>query len=322
MGKTKYYFNPETLNYEKVDTSFIGWVKRVLIHFLTSFFLGIIFFLVFVFTVESPYQENLRRENYSIQAQYRLLSRQYDELQEVLSDLQQRDDNLYRVVFQAEPIPLAVRKGSYGGTNRYDYIRDFSNSEIVLNTTKKATELSRQVYIQSKSFDEIVRLAKTNEQRLENIPAIQPVFNKNLKRMASGYGWRIDPIYHVRKFHHGMDFTASTRTKIFATGNGTVAFSGWKQGYGNCVIINHGFNYRTLYAHMNKFVTRNGASVKRGEVIGFVGNTGKSTGPHLHYEVHYKGQAVNPINYYFRDLSPAEYDQMLQYTNNCAQVFD
>ncbi len=322
MGKAKYYFNPETLNYERVDTSFKGRFKRILLHSFTGLFLGAIFFVVFVFTVESPSQKNLRSENKSIRAQYRLLSRQFNELEDVLSDLQQRDDNLYRVVFQAEPIPLAVRKGSYGGTNRYDYIRDFTNSQIVLNTTKKATELSRQVYVQSKSFDEIVQLAKTNETRLENIPAIQPIFNKNLKRMASGYGWRIDPVYHVRKFHHGMDFTAPTGTKIFATGNGTVAFAGWKQGYGNCVIIDHGFNYRTLYAHMHRFVKNRGNKVKRGEVIGFVGNTGKSTGPHLHYEVRFKNKPQNPINYYFRDLSPSEYDKMLQYTNNCAQVFD
>lgn len=322
MGKTKYYFNPETLNYEKVDTSFKGRIKRILIHFFTSFFLGIVFFLIFVFTVESPYQKNLRAENNSVKAQYKLLNRQLDQIQEVLSDLQQRDDNLYRVIFQAEPIPIAVRKGSYGGTNRYDYIRDFSNSEIVKNTTQKATELSRQIYIQSKSFDEIVRLAKTNEQRLENIPAIQPVFNKNLKRMASGYGMRIDPVYHTRKFHAGMDFTAPSGTKIFATGNGVIVYSGWKQGYGNCVIINHGFNYQTLYGHMYKILKNRGAKVQRGEVIGLVGSTGKSTGPHLHYEVHYKGKPVNPINYYYRDLSPAQYDEMLQYTNNCAQVFD
>lgn len=322
MAKAKFHFNPETLNYERIDTSFKGRIKRILIHFFTSFFLGIIFFLIFVFSVESPYQKNLRKENNRIQAQYNLLSRQFDQIEKVLVDLQQRDDNLYRVVFQAEPIPLAVRQGSYGGTNRYDYIRDFTNSQIVLNTTKKATEISRQVYIQSKSFDEIVLLAKNNEKRLENLPAIQPVFNKNLKKMASGYGMRIDPVYHTPKFHAGMDFAAAIGTKIFATANGVVSFAGWKQGYGNCVIIGHGFGYETLFGHMSAFKVHAGISVKRGDVIGFVGSTGKSTGPHLHYEVHYQGKPQNPQNYYFRDLSPADYDKMLQFTNNSAQVFD
>jgi murein DD-endopeptidase MepM/ murein hydrolase activator NlpD len=242
-------------------------------------------------------------------------------MEDVLSDLQQRDDNLYRVIYQAEPIPLAVRMGKYGETSRFDYIKDMTNSELVLNTTKRAAELRRQLVIQSNSYDEIVKLAKTNETRLENIPAIQPVFNKNLKHMASGYGMRIDPVYHTRKFHAGMDFAAPIGTKIFATGNGVITFSGWKQGYGNCVIINHGFSYETLYGHMYK-ILKGGGQVHRGDLIGLVGSTGKSTGPHLHYEVHYQGKPQNPINYYFRDLSPGDYDKMLQYTNNSAQVFD
>lgn len=322
MAKSKYHFNPETLSYEKIQLTLLVRIKRIAIHFFTSFFLGIIFFLIFVFTVESPYQKNLRKENSKILAQYKLLDKRLDEVQEVLLDLQQRDDNLYRVVFQAEPIPYAVRKGEYGGTNRYDYIKDFTSSEIVLNTTKKATEINRQIYIQSKSFDEIVILAKNKEKMLECIPAIQPVYNKNLKKMASGYGMRIDPVYHTPKFHAGMDFTSPTGTKIFATGNGVVTTAGWKQGYGNCVEIRHGFGYGTLYGHMSAIKVRSGQKVKRGDLIGLVGSTGKSTGPHLHYEVHVNGKPVNPQNYYFRDLSPADYDKMLQFTNNSAQVFD
>lgn len=322
MAKSKYHFNPETLSYEKIELSILKRIKQFAIHFFTSFFLGVIFFLVFVFTVESPYQKNLRAENNKIQAQYNLLDKRLDIVQEVLLDLQQRDDNLYRVVFQAEPIPYTVRKGEYGGTNRYEYIKEFTSSEIVLNTSKRASEISRQIYIQSKSFDEIMLLAKNKAQMLECIPAIQPVFNKNLKRMASGYGMRIDPVYHTPKFHAGMDFTAPIGTKIFATGNGVVTSAGWKQGYGNCVIINHGFGYGTLYGHMSSIKARAGQRVKRGDIIGLVGNTGKSTGPHLHYEVHLKGKPVNPQNYYFRDLSPADYDKMLQFTNNSAQVFD
>lgn len=320
--KVKYHFNPETLNYERIDNSFKSLAKRFALHTITSFFLGAVFFLIFIFTVESPYQKNLRQENNRIEAQYRLLNKQFEEVQDVLTDLQQRDDNLYRVVFQAEPIPLVERIGAYENTKRFDHLKDMSNSDMIIATSKKAAEIRHQLYIQSKSFDNVVKLARNKEKMLECIPAIQPVFNKNLKRMASGYGMRIDPVYRVPKFHAGMDFTAPTGTKIFATGNGTVIYSGWKQGYGNCVIVNHGFNYQTLYAHMSKIKVNRGASLKRGEVIGFVGNTGKSTGPHLHYEVIHKGKPVNPSNYYFRDLSPKDYDKMLQITTNSAQVFD
>ena len=157
---------------------------------------------------------------------------------------------------------------------------------------------------------------------LENLPAIQPVLNRNLTRMASGYGWRIDPVYHSRRFHAGMDFTAPVGTNIFVTGNGTVQSAGWEQGYGNCVQVNHGYGYVTLYGHMSAIKARVGQKVKRGDVIGLVGSTGKSTGPHLHYEVHFKGQVMNPQNYYFLDLSPAEYDRMVQMSNNAGQTFD
>lgn len=322
MSKVKYHFNPNTLSYEKISHTFWSRLKRFFIHFLTSFFLGIIFFLVFVFSVESPYQRNLRKENTRILAQYKVLDKRIIEVEDVLEELQERDNNLYRVVFEAEPIPFSVRKGEYGNTNRYDFIQEFTNSKIVLNTTKKVSELNRQIYIQSKSFDEIVSLAKNKADMLECIPAIQPVYNKDLTRMASGYGMRIDPVYRVPRFHAGMDFTAPIGTDIFATGNGTVSFAGWRQGYGNCVIIDHGFNYQTLYAHMHEIKTRKGIKLKRGDMIGTVGNTGKSTGPHLHYEVHYKGAAVNPQNFYFHDLSPEDYDKMLQITNNSALVFD
>ena len=177
-------------------------------------------------------------------------------------------------------------------------------------------------YAQSRSYDEVIELSKNNKERLEHIPAIQPVFNKDLKYMASGYGRRVDPVYHTLKFHAGMDFAAPTGTKIFATGDGKVTLAEWKQGYGKCVIISHGYGYETLYAHMNDFNVRAGQEVRRGDVIGFVGSTGKSTGSHLHYEVHVNGSPVNPQNYYYADLSPEEYDKMLQLTENNAKVFD
>lgn len=322
MAKKKFYFNPESLSYEQIEHTFSHWLKQLLIHTLSGLSLGAVFFFIFVTTVQSPEEKQLNEEKRNMQAQYKLLLRQFEEVQEVLTDLQQRDDNLYRVVFQADPIPLAVRRGSSANTEFYEQLLSMTNSEIAVNTTKKINELKKEVYIQSKSYDDLVLLAKNKEAMLENLPAIQPILNKDLNRMASGYGWRIDPIYHTRRFHAGMDFAAPIGTDIFATGNGTIISAGWQQGYGNCVQINHNYGYITLYGHMSAIKVRSGQKVKRGEVIGLVGSSGKSTGPHLHYEVHYKGQVMNPQNYYFLDLSPAEYDKMVQMSNNSGQMLD
>jgi len=322
MAKKKFHFNPETLSYEQIEHTIAHWLKQLAIHALSGASLGIIFFFIFVSTIPSPEEKQLTQDKSHMEAQYKVLDRQLQEVQYVMNDLQQRDDNLYRVIFQADPIPLSVRRGSSADTQYYEQLLDMTNSEIVVSTSKKLNELKKELYIQSKSYDELVLLAKNKETMLENLPAIQPVLNKNLMRMASGYGWRIDPIYHTRRFHAGMDFTAPIGTDIYATGNGTVSGAGWEQGYGNCVQIDHGYGYVTLYAHMNAIKVRVGQKLKRGDVIGMIGNTGKSTGPHLHYEVHYKGEIMNPQNYYYLDLSPAEYDRMVQMSNNAGQMFD
>ena len=314
MAKKKFHFNPETLSYEQIDHTIVYKFKRFLIHALSGVFSGIIFFFIFVSTIQSPGEKKLGQDKSHMEAQYQVMERQLEEVQFVMSDLQQRDDNLYRVVFQADPIPLAVRRGSSANTEYYAQLLDMTNSEIVVSTSKKMNELKKELYIQSKSYDELILLAKNKEKMLACLPAIQPVLNKNLQRMASGYGWRIDPIYHTRRFHAGMDF--------YATANGTISAAGWEQGYGNCVQINHGYGYLTLYGHMSAIKVRVGQSVKRGEVIGLVGSTGKSTGPHLHYEVHYKGEIMNPQNYYFLDLSPSDYDKMVQMSNNAGQMLD
>ena len=251
-----------------------------------------------------------------------MLNRQVDQMQIVMADLQQRDDNLYRVLFGAEPIPLSIRQGTQRKISYYEQIAQMTNSQLAADLTLKVDLLEKELYVQSKSYDEILELAKTQEIRMENIPAIQPVMNKDLKRVASGYGMRIDPVYHVRKFHQGMDFTAPTGTEVFATGNARVAFAGWKQGYGNTVILDHGFGYQTLYAHLYKSLVRKGQKVRRYDVIALVGNTGKSTGPHLHYEVRLNDRPVDPRNYYFYDLSPEEYDQMIQLSTNFGQMLD
>lgn len=322
MAKKKFHFNPDTLSYEVVERTVTYWVRQILLHAVSGVSLGAIFFFIFVSTIQSPEEKQLNEEKRNMQAQYKVLQRQFAGMQEVLTDMQQRDDNMYRVVFQAEPIPLSVRKGSSANNEYYQELMDKTNSEVVVETTKKLNELKKQLYIQSKSFDELVVMSKNKDKMLLCLPAIQPVSNKKLKYMASGYGWRIDPVYHTRRFHAGMDFTAPTGTPIYATANGTVSSAGWKQGYGNCVEISHGFGYETLYGHMSVIKARPGQQVKRGEVIGLVGSTGKSTGPHLHYEVHLRGQIMNPANYYYMDLTPAEYDRMIQMSENSGQMFD
>lgn len=322
MAKKKFYFNPESLSYEQTDHTFFFKFKRFLINLFYGVSLGIVFFFVFVWLVRSPEEVQLIQEKNRLQAQYKLLERNMENVNEVLADLQQRDDNLYRVIFQADPIPYSIRKSTSANSEFYKQLLTMTNSEIAVATTQKYNELKKQLYVQSKSYDELVKLASTQEEMLQCIPAIQPILNKDLTRTASGFGWRIDPIYRTRRFHAGMDFSAPVGTDIFATGNGTITKAGWQQGYGNAVVINHGFGYVTLYGHMYKTLVRPGQKVKRGDIIGLVGSTGKSTGPHLHYEVHYKGQIMNPQNYYFLDLSPEEYDQMVQLSNNAGQMFD
>ena len=320
MAKKKFHFNSETLSYEQIEHTITHWLKQFLIHTLSGMSLGAVFFFIFVTFVDSPEEKQLGQEKRHMQAQYKVLQRQFGEMQEVVSDLQERDDNLYRVIFQADPIPFSVRRAAATNNDYYEQLLDMTNSEVVVSTTQKLNELKKELYIQSKSYDELVSLAKNKENMLQNLPAIQPVLNKDLKQMASGYGWRIDPVYHTRRFHAGMDFAAPTGADIYATGNGQVISAGWQQGYGNCVQINHGYGYVTVYGHMSAFKVRAGQKVKRGDVIGLVGSTGKSTGPHLHYEVHYKGEIMNPQNYYFLDLSPAAFARMVKLRNNYGKM--
>jgi murein DD-endopeptidase MepM/ murein hydrolase activator NlpD len=270
----------------------------------------------------SPVEMLLQKENNLLQTQYDVLAHRLDEALTVLDDIQQRDENLYRVIFQARTIPESVRKSGFGGANRYAYLMNLSNSELIIETTRKMDLLSKQMYVQSNSLEELFALGKDLEKRSQCVPAIQPVSNRKLKHLASGYGTRIDPIYHTLRFHSGMDFSSPAGTDIYATGNGTVIYSDWKHEYGNCIIIDHGYDFKTLYAHQSKNLVKVGQKVTRGEVIGKVGNTGKSTGPHLHYEVHLRNKPDNPAKYYYRDLGPEEYDDMIQIAENHGQVMD
>ena len=321
-AKKKYKINPETLAMEQVESGLGYWLRQTGIYILSGIVLGVVFLYLFLVFFPSPREKQLLREKEAMQSQMETLNRQVDQMQIVMTDLQQRDDNLYRVLFGAEPIPLNIRQGTQRKISYYEEIAQMTNSQLSADLSLKVDVLEKELYVQAKSYDEVLELAKTQEIRMENIPAIQPVLNKDLKRVASGYGVRIDPVYHVRKFHQGMDFTAPTGTEVFATGNAKVSFVGWKQGYGNTVILDHGFGYQTLYAHLFKALVRKGQKVRRSDIIALVGNTGKSTGPHLHYEVRLHGKPVDPRNYYFYDLSPEEYDQMIQLSNNFGQILD
>lgn len=322
MAKKKYKINPETLAMEQVEHGFRYWVRQTGIYILAGVVIGILFLYLFLTFFPSPREKQLLRERASLESQLEVLNNQVDQMQVVMTDLQQRDDNLYRVLFGAEPIPLSVRQGAQRKIDYYEQLAQMTNSELAADLALKVDLLEKEIYVQAKSYDEVAQMAKEQEIRMENIPAIQPVMNKDLKRVASGYGMRIDPVYHVRKFHQGMDFTAPTGTEVFATGNAKVDFAGWKQGYGNTVILDHGYGYKTLYAHLYKILVRKGQKVRRSDIIALVGNTGKSTGPHLHYEVRLNNKPVDPRNYYFYDLSPEEYDQMIQLSNNFGQMLD
>ncbi len=322
MKKTFYTYNSQTQEYERYRPT----LRQKIVGILSRMFLGMGFaalccFLLY-WLIGTPSENALRIENSQLLAQYNVVSHQLDEALEVMEDLQQRDDNLYRVILQTDPISTHVRQAGYGGTNRYEHLEDMVNADLVIETTSKLDKLKRQLYIQSKSYDEVVALCKQNDERLQCIPAIQPVSNKDLKYTASGYGRRIDPIYKTVKFHHGMDFSANTGTPVYATGNATVVKQGWQSGYGLTIELDHGFGYQTVYAHLSKINVRKGQKVKRGEIIGLVGSTGKSTGPHLHYEVINKGRKVNPINYYYMDLNAEEYDRMIQMATNHGKVYD
>lgn len=322
MMNKKFHINPKTLAMEQVEQGMLYWLRQSGLYILSGIVLGVIFLFLFLIFFPSPREKQLQREKEALKSQIETLNRQVDQMQLVMTDLQQRDDNLYRVLFGAEPIPLSIRQGAQRKISYYEAIARMTDNQLSADLALKVDVLEKEIYVQSKSYDEIVEMAKNQEIRMENIPAIQPVLNKDLTRVASGYGMRIDPIYHVRKFHQGMDFTAPTGTEVFATGNAKVKFSGWKQGYGNTVILDHGFGYETVYAHLYKSLVRKGQKVRRSDIIALVGNTGKSTGPHLHYEVRLNGRPVDPRNYYFYDLSPEEYDQMIQLSNNFGQMLD
>jgi murein DD-endopeptidase MepM/ murein hydrolase activator NlpD len=323
MPKSRYKFNPESLSFDKIRIGFRAVLMRALAFFVGSLLIAIVYYLIFAMFVDSPKEKSLMREIDQLTLQYDMIQREMANLEKVMGQLELTDDNLYRTIFEAEPIPQTLREGGVGGVNRYKELEGFNNSNVVIETTRRLDAIRKRVYVQSKSFDELISLAVKKEDMLKSIPAIMPISNKDLTRVASGFGLRIHPYYKIVKFHAGMDFTAPTGTDIYVTGNGTVAdVISSQRGLGNHIIIDHGFGITSIYAHLDRANVRRGQKVQRGDVIGFVGNTGMSLAPHLHYEIKLNGQNVDPVNYYFNDLTPAEYERMIEIASKTGQSFD
>ena len=313
MSKVKYYYDSETLSYRKIEHKKGRKLGYALLGVTASLLAGFLLLVVYLNLpqIETPKEKAMRRELQNMELQYEVLNKKMTQAQKVLAEVQNRDNNIYRVYFEANPIPEEQRKAGFGGINRYKDLEGYDNSELIMETAKRLDILQKQIVVQSKSLDEIANLAEEKEKLLTAIPAIQPVKNENLKRMASGYGMRMHPILKYRKMHNGMDFSAPTGSLVYATGDAVVKKAQRTTGFGNLVVLDHGFGYETYYAHLSEFKVRRGQKVKRGEIIAEVGSTGLSTAPHLHYEVHKNGKVVNPINFYHGDLTAEEYDIML-----------
>ena len=316
-------FNPKSLQIEEVPYSFRNYVLWSLRNVGWILIVGTGSVLLFDYAFDSPKDRAMAREISFLEQQITVLESDIDEVVDVLGDLEVRDDAIYRTIFGAEPYPEHRRNPGVGGADRTRALRGYDHTDEVSSLQVRISEVQRRLVAQSRSFDEVMELAATHEARLQSIPAIQPVRNDDLKRIASGWGYRFHPIYKVRKFHFGMDFSAPIGTEIFATGDGEVVkVRRSYTGYGRHIVIRHGFGYETLYAHMSKTLVKKGQKVKRGEVIGLVGNTGTSTTSHLHYEVSKDGRKVNPAHYYFNDLTPEQYEIMLKNSEMSHQSFD
>jgi len=322
MGKFEYQFNKDTLSYEKVDRTFMEKAKGFILNSLTSLTMGFILVIMLYYFFDSPKEKSLKRENEQLLAQYTILDKKLNNIVNVLKSLEQRDDHIYRAVFEADPIPSSIRHSGTGGVNIYEDLENLENAKIVVATTKKINKLSKAIYVQSKSYDDIEIMVKNKIDMLASIPAILPIAIKDFKRVSSAYGYRIHPIYKQKLPHLGMDFTGKINTPVYSTGNGKVIKVDKKRGYGKRIIVDHGYGYKTVYAHLNGYNVKRGQKVKRGEIIGYLGNSGISTGPHLHYEVQKNNRPVNPINYYFNDLTAEAYDNLVEVAANTGQSMD
>ncbi|MDC0514963.1 M23 family metallopeptidase [Flavobacteriaceae bacterium] len=314
MSKVKYYYDPETLSYRPIEITNKKRISNVVLFILASFVFGLSSLLILLNSdwINTPAEISQKRalENYELQ--FEILSKKLNQIEAVVENIEERDNNIYRVYFEASSIPEEQRRAGFGGVNRYKNLEGYDNSDLIINTTKRLDVLSKQTVVQSRSLDEIERLAENKAELIEAIPSIQPIKNQDLTRMASGYGYRTDPFTKKRRFHYGMDFSARKGTPIYATGNGVVKRADNRSsGYGKHIRIDHGFGYISLYAHLSKYNVRRGQRVKRGDIIGYVGNTGRSVGPHLHYEIFKDKKKINPLNFYYGNLSQKEFDALL-----------
>lgn len=323
MPKTKYKFDYETLSYNKINHTFWQKVWIGLKQTIALVIISVIVLFIFSVIFDTPNERQMKRENQQLVLQYELLNKKLNKMELAMDDIKHRDDHIYRLIFGADPIPSSVRDAGFGGVNRYKELEGYSNSELVIETSKKLDKLLKQLYIQSKSYDDVLNLALEKEVFLASVPAISPIADRDLTRFASGYGYRIHPIYRTRKMHTGIDLTAPTGTPVYVTGNGRVIKAGYTPGgYGKRVLVDHGFGFKTLYAHLNEIDVKVGQIVKRGDIIGKVGNTGRSTAPHLHYEVRKNNKTENPVNYYYNDLTPEQYDEIIKISSQMNMSFD
>jgi len=323
MNKVKYYYDSDTLSFRKIKRRKRRTFKYVVAFLVSTALFGVLAFFLTSQFFESPNEKALKRELSNMQLQYDLLNKKMDEAEAVLANVEDRDNNIYRLYFEANPIPEEQRKAGFGGVNRYKSFEGYDNSQLVIESNKRLDILQKRIVVQSKSLDEIAVLAKEKEKFLATIPAIQPISNEDVSRMASGFGMRTDPFNKTRKMHWGMDFTAPRGTPIYATGDGVVyRADSNSSGYGKHIRIDHGYGYVTLYAHLYKYNVGKNQKVKRGDLIGFVGSTGRSEAPHLHYEIFKDGDRINPINFYYGSLTAEEFSKLLDHSNIENQSLD
>ena len=325
MSKVKYYYDHETLSYRPIHVTNKNRVSNFVLFILSSFLLGLFSLLILLNSdwINTPAEIAQKRLIQNYELQFDILNKKLTQIETVVDNIEERDNNLYRVYFEASPIPEAQRRAGFGGVNRYKNLEGYDNSELIINTAKRLDILSKQTVVQSRSLDEIERLASNKEDLLEAIPSIQPIKNKDLTRMASGFGYRTDPFTKKRRKHWGMDFTAKKGVPIYATGNGVIKRADNRSsGYGKHIRIDHGFGYVSLYAHLSKYNVRRGQKVKRGDIIGYVGNTGRSVGPHLHYEIFKNNKKINPLNFYYGNLSQKEFDALVNQAKQENQSMD
>ncbi len=322
MGKKVFYrYNPETDNFERYYPSVRDRLLTLSRYLAVGVAIGALFALGFYYLTGGPTENALRHENSELRSKYNVLSRRLDNSLKVMDNIKNRDDNFYRVMMQMEPVSRSRRYAGLDNSSRYADIASLSDAALVTRVTQQMDLLDRQLYAQSLSFDQLKSGASEQKDKLAHIPSVLPINIKDFT-MSSGYGYRRDPVYGAQRFHEGLDFAAPTGTEVYATADGRVEVADRKGGYGNVIDVAHGYNYVTRYAHLSKILVSEGEEVKRGQLIGYVGSTGKSTGPHLHYEVRFKDEPQNPVNYYFMDLTPEEYADMIQLAENAGHVMD